>query len=80
MDYLAVLAGQDIYSQLYALPKAKLNAIKYHRTNFLRRASSPAYWASLIHEETTTGMLKYLFPLSPVIKATSPNSGLFQQE
>ena len=55
MDYLAVLAGQDIYSQIYALPKAKLNFAK--RISSLNKLTSPAYWASFVHEQTTTGML-----------------------
>ena len=55
MDYLAVLAGQDIYSQIYALPKAKLNFAK--RIASLNKLTSPAYWASFVHEQTTTGML-----------------------
>jgi hypothetical protein len=60
MDYLAVLAGQDIYSQIYALPKAKLNLAK--RINSIDKLTNPAYWASLIHSETTTGMLSYITP------------------
>ena len=55
MDYLAVLAGQDLYSQIYQIPKAKLNFAK--RIRGLEKLSSPAYWASWMHEQTTTGML-----------------------
>lgn len=55
MDYLAVLAGQDIYSQIYALPKAKLNFAKRYMS--ATKLWSPAYWASFLHEQTTTGML-----------------------
>ena len=55
MDYLAVLAGQDLYSQILTLPKAKLNLAK--RYSQFTQLKSPAYWASLIHEETTTGLL-----------------------
>jgi hypothetical protein len=55
MDYLAVLAGQDLYSQIYQIPKAKLNFAK--RIRGLSKLSSPAYWASWTHEQTTTGML-----------------------
>lgn len=55
MDYLAVLAGQDLYSQIYALPKAKLNFAKH--ISSLNKLTSPAYWASFMHEQTTTGML-----------------------
>lgn len=60
MDYLAVLAGQDLYSQLYMLPKAKLNLAK--KLNNLGKMTSPAYWASLFHESSTTGMLSYIVP------------------
>lgn len=55
MDYLAVLAGQDIYSQIYSIPKGKLNiAKKFHS---LERMTSPAYLAAAFHEETTNGLL-----------------------
>lgn len=58
MDYLAVLAGQDIYSQIYAIPKAKLAAAK--RIAQARKLTSSAYWASLFHEESTSGLFKYV--------------------
>jgi hypothetical protein len=59
-DYLAVLAGQDMYSQIYPLPKAKLNFAKqvFSKAQLL----SPAYWASFVHSSTTTGMLNYIIP------------------
>ena len=47
-DYLAVLAGQDIYSQIYALPKAKLRLAK-DIANAAKLTSS-AYWASVVHD------------------------------
>lgn len=59
-DYLAVLAGQDMYSQIYPLPKAKLAFAKQIFSKSV--LVSPAYWASAIHESTTTGMLNYLIP------------------
>ena len=46
MDYLAVLAGQGMQDQIYALPKAKLNFAKKIRQ--LDKLTSPAYWASFI--------------------------------
>lgn len=58
MDYLAVLAGQDIYSQVYQVPKAKLNIAK--RISGLNKLVSPAYWGSFVHEQTTTGMMGIL--------------------
>lgn len=57
-DYLAVLAGQDIYSQVYPLPKAKLTAAK--RLMALQKFTSPAYMSSIFHESATSGMLQYL--------------------
>ncbi len=58
MDYLAVLAGQDIYSQIYALPRAKLNLAK--QINNFKVLKSPAYWASVAHQEVTAGMMSYV--------------------
>lgn len=65
MDYLAVLSGQDMYSQLYAIPKAKLNFAKTLRG--LQNFTSPAYWASTIHDTMTTGMLRYAM-VGPIIE------------
>jgi hypothetical protein len=56
-DYLAVLAGQDIYSQIFALPKAKLRLAKKLLT--LNRLTSPAEWASIAHETLTSGSLSW---------------------
>ena len=57
-DYLAVLAGQDIYTQIYPLAKAKLNVAK--RIMQVNKLTSPAYWSSLFHESSTSGMMQYL--------------------
>lgn len=57
-DYLAVLAGQDIYSQIYAMPKAKLVVAK--KLMGLSKLTSPAYWMSMFHESATSGTLQYL--------------------
>lgn len=57
-DYLAVLAGQDIYTQIYPLGKAKLNVAK--RIMQVNKLTSPAYWSSLFHESSTSGMMQYL--------------------
>jgi len=74
MDYLAVLAGQDIYSQIYAIPKAKLNLAK--RIYNANRLTSPAYWASFIHSETTTGLLSKLMPVGRILKAVQAPSSI----
>ena len=61
MDYLAVLAGQDIYSQIYAMPKAKLAFAKMINLGY-EQLTSPAYHAAFFHEEMTSGLLsKTLF-------------------
>lgn len=58
IDYLAVLAGQDMYTQIYPMPKAKLKLAKLITQN--EKMISPAYWASVFHESATSGMMKYL--------------------
>jgi hypothetical protein len=57
-DYLAVLAGQDLYSQIYAMPKAKLRMAKFIQGT--SKFNSPAYWASSVHESMKTGTLNTL--------------------
>lgn len=54
-NYLATLVGQDIYSQLYTAPKAKINLAKRMRN--LQTYTSPGYLAQKMHTETTTGFL-----------------------
>lgn len=63
-DYLAVLAGQDMYSQTYPMAKLKLNAAK--KLMSLQKVTSPAYWSSLFHDSSTQGMLKYT-PIGAVV-------------
>ena len=57
MDYMAVLAGQDIYSQIYPMAKAKLVVAKDLAK--LGKMTSPAYWSSMFHESSTNGALAY---------------------
>ena len=57
-DYLAVLAGQDIYTQIYPMPKAKLTVAK--KIMQVNKLTSPAYWSSLFHESATSGMMQYM--------------------
>lgn len=47
-DYIAVLAGQDLYSQFYAIPKAKMKLAKA-LVNF-SKVTSPAFLAASAHE------------------------------
>ncbi len=64
-DYLAVLAGQDIYSQIYAMPRIQMNLAK--SINSAKRFVSPAYWASLTHYQTTAGALSF-FPVGTIAR------------
>lgn len=58
MDYLATLAAQDLYSQIYNMEKAKL---AFQRAVYRAGAMmSPAAWGSGIHESMTSGALKYI--------------------
>lgn len=57
MDYLAVLAGQDIYSQTYAAPKARLALAK--KLMSVGKLTSPAYWSSIVQDSAESGLLKY---------------------
>lgn len=74
MDYLAVLAGQDIYSQIYQIPKAKLALAK--KITQLEKLVSPAYWSSLIHQETTTGTLSYIVPVGRILDNLAAGTAL----
>ena len=69
MDYLAVLASQDIYSQVYMVPRAKINlALKYSQ---IRSLLSPANAASFVNDNIQSGLLSYFFPLSWPYKLVS---------
>ena len=57
-DYLAVLAGQDIYSQIYPMSKAKLTLAK--KLVGASKVTSPAYWNSMFHESATSGLIETL--------------------
>jgi hypothetical protein len=56
-DYLATIAGQDMMSQVYAIPRARLQAAR--RLISINQLFSPAAWASATHQGITTGILKY---------------------
>ena len=57
-DYLSVLAGQDIYSQIYYMPKAKLALAK--NITKIGKMTSPAYWANMTLESARSGTLAYM--------------------
>ena len=55
-DYLNVLAGMDIYSQIYPLPRAQLKATKL-MLQMKQKFSSPAFHASLFKNSLEDGFL-----------------------
>lgn len=77
-DYLAVLAGQDMYTQMYPMAKAKLIAAK--RLMTYNALTSPAYWAAITHDEVTSGILKYVtFGAFNGIEAATRGSAIITQ-
>jgi hypothetical protein len=54
-DYLAVLAGQDVYSQIYWWPKARLKMAKYKKR--LDEMTSSAKWSSML---SNTGLFRLM--------------------
>lgn len=60
MDYLAVLAGQDMYSQVYFGERARMNMVKYSRMK--NAFFNPHRWAMVVNDEMAGGVLK-LFPV-----------------
>lgn len=77
-DYLAVLAGQDMYTQMYPMAKAKMIAAK--RLMAYNTLTSPAYWAAITHEEATSGILKYVtFGAFNGIEAATRGSAIVTQ-
>lgn len=71
-NYLAMITGQDLASQITAIAKAKLNLAK--RVKTAGKIFSPAYLASYMHTETTTGFLGTIatLGLGRAVSALSP--------
>ena len=66
-DYLAVLAGMDLYSQIYPWPKAQLKAAK-QLLKIRQKATSAAYHASVFKNSVENGFINDLtFGLSGVV-------------
>lgn len=76
MDYLAVLAGQGLYDQLYTLPRAKLKLAKTIRK--ITTLTSPSAMASFAHHQTTSTILGSIFSLGSghIAQAVSSGSGV----
>ena len=58
-DYLNVLAGMDIYSQIYPIPKAQLKATKV-LAGMKQKATSAAFHASLFKNSLEDGLINDL--------------------
>ena len=58
-DYFAVLAGMDIYSQIYPIEKAKLNWARNVMGTW-NELHSPAAWASWVDDGMRSGVLNVL--------------------
>lgn len=56
-DYLAVLAGQDLYSAVYPMTRARLNLAK--KIMQAQKLTSPAYWSSFIHDKAESSWLQF---------------------
>lgn len=72
MDYLAVLAGQDIYSQIYTLPKAMINLAKM--TVSFQSLFSPYRMASAFNNNSIIGgfLENFVAGSSSIAGATQP--------
>lgn len=70
-NYLATVAGQGVYAQVYPAAKAKIRAAKVAMNDGM--LSSPAFWASTVHDAGTNSILKYLV-IGPLIEAGSRGS------
>lgn len=58
-DYLNVLAGMDIYSQIYTVPRAQLKLTK-KLAQFRSKANSPFFMASLFKNSVENGLINDL--------------------
>lgn len=56
MDYLNVLAGMDLYSQIYSFPKAQLK-LTAKLANLKYRATSPAFHTAFFKNAITDGFI-----------------------
>lgn len=72
-DYLNVLAGMDIYSQIYAIPKAQLRATKALQA-LKYKATSPHFHAALFRNVMEDGFLTgpaWALMQAPVVGSTA---------
>lgn len=74
-NYLAAVAGQTVFNQIFPMTKAKIRAAKLAMQKGM--ISSPAFWASATHDTMTSGALKYLV-VGPVIEGLSRNTEIIE--
>lgn len=56
-NYLAAITGMSIYDQVYPMARSKIRLAKLAMG--LGTLTSSSYWASVIHDTSTQGILKY---------------------
>lgn len=66
-DYLAVLASQDIYTQIYPMAAARMRLAKLAIN--AGKWTSPAFWAAATYDSSTSGILSRLTPIGTVLEA-----------
>jgi len=76
-DYLAVLANQSMWSQIYPMAKAKLTIAK--EIMKYNKLTSASYWSSLFHESATSGTIETAtLGLFNVFEGLARNSSLVE--
>lgn len=70
-DYLAVLGGQDIYSQIYPMSQARMRLAKMAIQK--GRLTSPAFWAATTHE--TLNKLGVGYVLETLVRGSEASAG-----
>lgn len=65
-DYLAVLASQDIYSQIYPMASARLRLAKLAIK--AGKWTSPAFWAASTHNMATDSLLGSILPAGKILE------------
>ena len=83
-DYLNVLAGMDIYSQIYPFPKAQLKMTK-KLLAAKQKATSPAYHVSLFKNSVENGFINDITlgasgALSGLVSAPIAGASIFEGE
>lgn len=76
-NFIAIITGRDIYSQIYAIPRAQINlatSIKQFDT-----FTNNAYWAGFLHQHLTSGVLSWTM-IGNVMGALNPGLAVASQD